>query len=144
MSKLVLASHGSLAEGMKSALKMILGESIQVDAFGLDTWGQPQAILEEIMKLRSAEPEEELIVLCDVKGGSVCNCMIQLCTDPKICVISGMNLGLALELAMISGGVSCKEEIENAIEESKKGIQYFDYTVMQSLAETEEEKDELW
>lgn len=144
MSKLVLASHGSLAEGMKSALIMILGESIQVDAFGLDRWEQPQAILEEILKLRNAEPDEEMIVLCDVKGGSVCNCMVQLCADPKICVVSGMNLGLALELSMLSGGVSCKEEIENAIEESKEGIQYFDHTVMQSLAETEEEKDELW
>lgn len=50
MGKLILASHGSLAEGMKSALKMILGESIQMDAFGLDTWEQPQAILEEIKK----------------------------------------------------------------------------------------------
>ncbi|MDB8710063.1 PTS sugar transporter subunit IIA [Mediterraneibacter gnavus] len=144
MSNLVLASHGSLAEGMKSALKMILGESIRVDAFGLDRWEQPQVILEEIIKLRNAEPDEEIIVLCDIKGGSVCNCMMQLCTDPKICVISGMNLGLALELSMISGGVSCREEIENAIKESKESIQYFDHTVMQSLTEAEEEKEELW
>lgn len=144
MSKLILASHGSLAEGMKSALKMILGESIRVDAFGLDTWEQPQAILEEIMKIRRSNPEEELIVLCDVKGGSVCNCMMQLCADMKICVVSGMNLGLALELAMASGGVSCKEEIEMAIKESKEGIQYFDHTVIKKLTETEEEGDELW
>ena len=65
MSKLILASHGSLAEGMKSALKMILGESIHMDAFGLDTWEQPQAILEEILKIRSSDPEEELIVIYD-------------------------------------------------------------------------------
>ncbi|MEJ8735205.1 PTS sugar transporter subunit IIA [Mediterraneibacter sp. ICN-202921] len=144
MSKLILASHGSLAEGMKSALKMILGESIRVDAFGLDTWEQPQAILEEILKIRRSDPEEELIVLCDVKGGSVCNCMLQLCEDTKICVVSGMNLGLALELAMVSGGVSCKKEIEMAIKETNEGIQYFDHTVIQILTETEEEGNELW
>lgn len=144
MGKLILASHGSLAEGMKSALKMILGESIQMDAFGLDTWEQPQAILEEIKKIQKANPEEELIVLCDVKGGSVCNCMLQLCAEPKICVISGMNLGLALELAMLSGGVSCRDEIEAAIEESKEGIQYFDSSVMNALDSKEEEDDELW
>ncbi|WP_270395634.1 PTS sugar transporter subunit IIA [Mediterraneibacter massiliensis] len=143
MSKLILASHGSLAEGMKSALKMILGESIHMDAFGLDTWEQPQAILEEILKIRSSDPEEELIVLCDVKGGSVCNCMLQLCTDPKICVVSGMNLGLALELAMAPGGVSYKEEIEMAIKETNEGIQYFDHTVIKRLTE-EEEGDALW
>lgn len=144
MSKLILASHGSLAEGMKSALKMILGESIHVDAFGLDTWEQPQAILEEILKIRRSDPEEELVVLCDVKGGSVCNCMLQLCTDPKICVVSGMNLGLALELAMLAGGVSCKEEIKRAIKETNEGIQYFDHTETKRLTETEEEGDALW
>lgn len=144
MGKLILASHGSLAEGMKSALKMILGESIQMDAFGLDKWEQPEAIMEEIMKIRNADPEEELTVLCDVKGGSVCNCMLQLCAEPKVCVISGMNLGLALELAILSGGVSCRDEIEAAIEESKEGIQYFDASVMSALNCEEEEGDGLW
>lgn len=144
MSKLILASHGSLAEGMKSALNMILGESIRTDAFGLDTWEQPQAILDEIMKIRQKDPEEELIVLCDIKGGSVCNCLMQLCEDPKICVISGMNLGLALELEMSSGGVSCRDDIKDVIEETKQGIQYFDHDVMQELNEKDEEGNELW
>ena len=70
--------------------------------------------------------------------------MLQLCEDTKICVVSGMNLGLALELAMVSGGVSCKKEIEMAIKETNEGIQYFDHTVIQILTETEEEGNELW
>lgn len=143
MSKLILASHGSLAEGMQSALRMILGETAnEVAAFGLDTWDQPQAILEQIQKLRE-ESKEEFIVLCDIKGGSVCNCMMQLCAEPNVCVISGMNLGLALELAMLSPETRCGEVIKELFEEAKKGIQYFDSSVIEKLEEGSE-SDELW
>lgn len=63
MSKLILASHGSLAEGMQSALKMILGDACEASAYGLDTWEQPQNILEEIKKLRKESLDEEFIIL---------------------------------------------------------------------------------
>lgn len=143
MSKLILASHGSLAEGMRSALKMILGESCEASAYGLDTWEQPQNILEEIKKLRKEFPEEEFIVLCDIKGGSVCNCMMQLCEDSNICVISGMNLGLAIGLSMIPEGMKCADMIDGLMEEAKAGMEYFDSSVINHLNGKEGE-DELW
>lgn len=143
MSRLILASHGSLAEGMKSALKMILGESVETDAFGLDTWEQPQAIYEQIQKLRSELPEEEFVILTDIKGGSVCNKMMELVTEPNVCVISGMNLTLALGLAMLPPGTKCSEMIGELFEEAKEGIQFFDSSAIEEINEGSE-SDELW
>ena len=143
MSRVILASHGSLAEGMKSAAKMILGESCEMEAFGLDTWEQPVNILEQIRRIQSEYPEEELIVICDIKGGSVCNCMMELCNEPNICVISGMNLGMVIEVALLSPEVRCKDAITEIIEEAKEGIQYFDSSVIKEIGE-EEESDDLW
>ncbi|MDD3401886.1 MAG: hypothetical protein PHQ72_00830 [Hespellia sp.] len=142
MSKLILASHGSLAEGMKSALKMILGDTVQAEAFGLDKWEQPQAIMEQIQKLREEAPEEEFIILCDMKGGSVCNRMVELCSEPNVCVISGMNLTLAIGLAMMPPGVKCSEMKAELFEEARDGIEYFDSAVVGGLKE--EEEDDLW
>ena len=44
MQNLILASHGSLAEGMLSAANMIVGDIEGVDAYGLDTYHSPQDI----------------------------------------------------------------------------------------------------
>ena len=52
MKKLILASHGSLARGMKSALNMIAGENNQVKDFNLDNYDSPEEIEKELMTKR--------------------------------------------------------------------------------------------
>lgn len=143
MRRMILATHGSLAEGMKSAAVMILGDSCRADAFGLDTWGTPQAILTEVQKLIAKAPDDEYIILCDIKGGSVCNRMIELTTMPNVTVISGLNLSLVLSLALMPEKQRLSEVLPDIIAEAQKGIQFFDASVMKKLKEKEED-DEIW
>lgn len=142
MRKLILASHGNLAEGMESAVRMILGDSTSILAYGLDTWQTPQSILEQIKKDMERCPDYDYIILCDIKSGSVHNTLMELCCLDRVGIVTGMNLSLAVELA-VSATDNWREEIEGMIEMSREGIQWFSKDMIVNFKDLEGE-DELW
>ena len=71
MIKFVLASHGELAEGIYSSVRLILGESADLHTVCAYTQG-PDDILKKIEKLfETFEETDEIIVMTDLLGGSV-------------------------------------------------------------------------
>lgn len=142
MRKLIFASHGSLAEGMESAIKMILGDNFLMSAYGLDTWLTPQSILEEIRKDMEQYPDYDYIILCDIKSGSVHNTLMELCSLDRVCIVTGMNLSLAVELA-VSATDNWRQEIDTIIEMSKENIKCFSKDMVENFKDQEGE-DNLW
>ncbi len=141
--KIVLASHGSMAEGILSAAKMIMGEDERVSAFGLDRYDTPQDISREAAKIVEAAEGAPVIILCDVKGGSVYNELLHLCEKPNVSLITGMNLNLLLEILAAPPKMGLLEKQREAIEIAKQCICYFDIDVLAHMkAETED--GELW
>lgn len=137
---IVLASHGSMAEGTASAMRMIVGEQPEVYAYGLDTWETPDAIREQVEKLISAHPEDRYIILCDLKGGSVHNRLMDLCMQGDITVVCGMNLEIVLNLVLADDPGA--DEIRAVVEESKGNMECYDRHSFENMAE--EEGGELW
>lgn len=142
MRKVILASHGSLAEGMQSAIKMILGSAQSVEAYGLDQYGEPDVIYAMIQKKVQEEPANEFIIITDINGGSVQNQMLQLCAFPNVFVQTGMCLSMALETVL-----SCMNDNQETMEgmmsritaSSKENMLGFS---QRTIEETKE--DELW
>lgn len=143
MKNIIFASHGSLAEGMMSAVTMIMGNSCKVSAYGLDHWETPQNIRQQIENQMKDSETEEIVILCDIKGGSVHNCLLELCRSPRVYLTTGMNLSLALELAVLSDDADLKEEIKEIIEISRDNIQCFTLETLEKMRE-EEGEDNLW
>lgn len=142
MRKLILASHGSLAEGMQSAARMILGAHAEgILAYGLDRWETPQHILTQVKAVMEAERSTEVTILCDIKGGSVYNQLLPLCEEERVCVFTGMNLNLVLELMMADGN-DWPAERETAMRLAKEGIACFDKRTIEAVKDMEE--DSLW
>ena len=73
MRNIILASHGSLAEGMLSAVRMIVGSTQGIAAYGLDTYKTPQDIYQLLKEQIEQNQDQEYILLCDINGGSVHN-----------------------------------------------------------------------
>lgn len=139
--QIVLASHGSLAEGMQSAVKMIAGEYGNIHAFGLDTYQTPDAIDTEVEAIIENHKEDQFIILCDIKCGSVHNKLIRHCQKDNVVLISGINLVLVLSLVLVMKSELNREEVLNIVEESKENIMYFDKEII--FAENSKE-EELW
>lgn len=100
MRKIVLASHGRLAEGMLDSLGMIAGRQEGVSALCAYTDDVPDLKAALSGLVEGLGSDDELVIVTDVLGGSVNNEASQFRDVPGVYVVTGMNLGLVLSLAL--------------------------------------------
>lgn len=137
--KMILASHGKLAEGMKDTLEMIVGKNENIYAFAAYSDGSETKFLEDIQALINENQDEQIVIATDVLGGSVNNEMIQLLNRyPQVYLISGMNLPVIITLATAVCPLTT-EMIEEAISMGKEGVVF----VNQLMKENNKEEDLL-
>lgn len=116
---ILIVAHGKFAEGLKSALNIILGD-YEFDIIN--------AYVEEIdfkKELKAyINSHDEICILTDLFGGSVNQEAMKYLSE-KVHIISGVNLPLALEIIMENkNGELSKEKISTIISNTKKQIMY--------------------
>ena len=116
MAKIILASHGGLSKGMKDSVSMIVGDLAKdIETYSLLPGQNPEDFYQEVLK-EAKECEEQILILCDIKGGSVHTAL------SKLAVLEGLNG--KLELA----------EANDLIEAAKDGM-----TVMNGMTSEDDE-----
>ena len=137
--KIILASHGYLADEMLSVLRSILGDDDEddVESFCLDTYDDPSALSEAIKKSIDQDSSSHFILVCDIKGGDVFNHLLPLCEIPGVSLVSGMNLDLVLSLVNIQP--ETEADFEEVIGEGRAGIQCFNMDTLEKMQD--EDKD---
>ena len=129
--KVILASHGSLADALLKVLHMVMGDEDDVESLSLDTYENPYALAQEAEKKIKAAAGAPIIMLCDIKGGSVFNHLLPFCANPGVTLISGMNLDLVLSLVNIKP--ETEADFEEAIGEAKAGIVRFNKEALEKM-----------
>ena len=121
MVKIILASHGDLSKGMLNSVSMIVGEL----AKDIETYS-----------LYPGENPNDYVIVCDVKGGSVYNALLQTCNNERVNLISGMNMNMVLELVISnnSGNVN----IDHVLDSGKVGITLENSVTLKKDIEEEE------
>lgn len=125
--EILLASHVYLAKGMLSSLELIMGKQENIDILCAYTDDQYDIKAEIYKKLELLAPEDELIVISDLFGGSVNNEFTTTLTgtDKKIYLIAGMNLALLMNLTVRKDeDIDTEQLIKECVEESKSTIIY--------------------
>lgn len=105
MRYLVLVSHGTLAEGMHSVLKMLGGDSPAVRHCCLEGGMGAEAFIENFKKtIEGMNAEDEIVLMGDIQGGSpLTNAMNEIASAgmlPSTIVFAGMNLPMAMTAFM--------------------------------------------
>ena len=135
MAKIILASHGGLSKGMKDSVSMIVGDLAKdIETYSLLPGENPEDFYQEVLK-EAKECEEQILILCDIKGGSVHTALSKLAVLDNLLVFSGMNMGLVLDAVM--KGLNGKLELAEAndlIEAAKDGM-----TVMSGMTSEDDE-----
>lgn len=135
MAKIILASHGGLSKGMKDSVSMIVGDLAKdIEIYSLLPGQNPEDFYQEVLK-EAKESEEQFLILCDIKGGSVHTALSKLAVLDNVMVFSGMNMGLVLDAVM--KGLNGKLELAEAndlIEAAKDGM-----TVMNGITSEDDE-----
>lgn len=133
MSRVIFASHGGLSKGMKDSVTMIVGDLAKnVETYSLLPGKNPEDYYQELYK-QANESNEQILVLCDIKGGSVHTALSKLAVLDNVVVFSGMNMGLALDIVLRHAHLS-EEELQEIIENARDGI-----TMMKELNQVENE-----
>ena len=94
----------------------------------------PEDFYQEVLK-EAKESEEQIVILSDIKGGSVHTALSKLAVLDNVMVFSGMNMGLALDAVMKSSGQNLElADANDLIESAKEGI-----TVMNGMTNEDDE-----
>jgi Phosphotransferase system, mannose/fructose-specific component IIA len=125
MRKILIASHGSLASGILSSLKLLLGSAENVTAIDayMDSRDFKQQVEEYFL---SIQPADEVIMLSDLYGGSVNQVLYLFLERENTRLVAGYNLALVLELALIAGDIS-DEDLIRIVTGGKEAIQIVSY-----------------
>lgn len=122
MIRIVLASHGRLAEGMRESVRLIMGNTDAVTT--ICAYCEPGISLGEQIErtLSLFAPEDKVIVVTDVFGGSVNNEFMKYIKKDCFYLIAGMNMPLVIQLLTMDDTEHVEEALDMYLLEARKGI----------------------
>lgn len=129
--KVILVSHGKLSEGMMHSAQMIIGKNESLSCYGMMPGEHYSTIVDAIEVEAKANTETQYIIIADLFGGSVCNGCTRLTSLPNVKLISGMNMGLVIEMVLAETPVT-DEMITEGIENCKEGITHVSNDLVKS------------
>lgn len=137
MKKILLATHGNFASGIKSSLEIILGEQETVHA--IDAYVGERSFEDQLKAYLKTinEQKDIVIIMTDLFGGSVNQKAMNLVQSDHIHIVTGLNLPLLLELQLLTEEQCTKEKIKQLINTSREQVMYVD------RVDTEEDGDDF-
>lgn len=137
VTRVILASHGDLAEGMANAVQMVVGKSERLSWHGLQPGMKNTEIGRLIQQEIEVHPKDQFIIVTDLFRGSVCNICMELVMMKNVQVLCGMNMALILDLLLGVSSPISEKELREKIKQAREGIRLFSQQELQT-----EEKDE--
>ena len=143
MRYLVLVSHGTLAQGVHSVLKMLMGEREDVKSTSLqDGMGADEYIANLKELLGTVTPSDEVLLLGDIVGGSpltnALNVLSELGLLPRTVALGGMNLPMAMTALMGLQTQDMSELAESMVNEARSGARR-----IAIVQDSEDDEDEI-
>ena len=137
MAQIIIATHGGLSKGMLDSLHMVAGGAADgIETYSLEFGQNPNDYYGELRE-RIAATDEQFIIMCDIKGGSVHNALFRLTELPNVVIFSGLTMGMALEIALTAREGLDADAAQRVLDAAREGV-----TVAFGGAPVEEEEDE--
>lgn len=135
MARIIFASHGGLAKGMKDSVSMIAGDlSNDIETYSLYPGENPRDFYLKLYE-ELKDSNEQTIILADIKGGSVHTALVPLTDLKNVVLLSGMNMGMALDVVLRYKDGITESDYEGLLEVAKSGI-----TLMDGVQSEEDEE----
>lgn len=129
MDVLVL-THGSFAQGIVSALEIIVGKQENVSY--INAYLDEQPVADKIEHY--LEGRDKVLVLTDMLGGSVNQAITQYLNKKDLKIVTGINLPLILELVLMNNHSELTDDmIRSTVLNSQSQIQFVNDAINQEL-----------
>lgn len=128
MKYLLLVSHGTMAPGVHSVIRMLLGERDNVLSYSMEDGVSADTFVEELGKVIAPVGEgDELVVLGDIVGGSPLTNALNVITQrgllPRTIAFGGLSLPMAISALMaMDDGVDGQTLVNQIIAEAREGV----------------------
>lgn len=134
MRKILIATHGIYAEGIKSAAEFILGP--QPDITTICAYTGDIALKDQLEEyFGGCTPEDEVLILTDIYGGSVNQACMEYMKRPGTHLITGINLALLLQIMTLEETACDKATLLKLVEEAKEQISYVNESVKEVVTD---------
>lgn len=142
MYRVLLVSHGEMAPGLHTAVKMIAGDNDWVMSAGLHDGSSADALAEELSNLLgSASADDRLVVLADLLGGSPLTTAMKVVAEKGLLAntvaVAGMNLPMALTAVLAGPDMEIDQLAAVLSEEARNGVAEF------TIPADEDEEEDL-
>lgn len=118
---------------------MIVGENEALTCLGMMPGEHYSVVSDQVAKMAQENPNTQFIVIADLLGGSVCNGCMPLVQEKNVKLISGLNMGLVIELLFAPAPMS-DEDIQAKIEACKKGIVHISTKYMEEQNQSNDDE----
>ena len=127
MRYLLLVSHGTMAPGVHSVIRMLLGDRDNVLSYSMEDGVSADAFVEGLRKvIAPITTDDSVVLLGDIVGGSPLTNTLNTLTEcgllHKTIALGGMSLPMAISALMaIEDELDDSALIENVISEAREG-----------------------
>ncbi|MEG0408295.1 MAG: PTS fructose transporter subunit IIA [Bacilli bacterium] len=125
--KFIIATHGNLADGYLSSIKILTNKE---NVFAINAYVENGVDVDDYLKkiINSFDEDEEIIIFTDIICGSLTQCVSKYLKTSRIKCITGINLPLVLEFILTNEKID-DAFIEKKIDEAKQQIKYINNLV---------------
>lgn len=122
MRKIIVATHGCLADGVKSSIEILCGKKDNISY--INAYVKDNNIDSDIRGFfENVKPEDEVVIFTDILGGSVNQKFMPYCSRPNVHLIAGFNLGIILEIVLREAPLT-EQNIDELIESCRRQLVY--------------------
>lgn len=124
MKHLILTAHGTLANSYKETAAMIAGTqaACKIETLCMSAEKSMDELVEEAKQILEKDVDGEYLILADLYGASPCNSCMLAFRAANYRVVTGMNLGMVLELLLMLENTSLEELSKIGAEVGKSGV----------------------
>lgn len=126
MKQILLLTHGVFAEGIIDSIQVIMRNTDHLQSICVKDEDTPETIDHKIQVFLSSYSKDTIkLIVTDIPGGSTTtNAFRYVNTKENIYVITGLNLGMLLELVMMQEEEDLKGQIRTIIDNAKATMMF--------------------
>ena len=134
MRRFLIATHGRFATGIMDSVNLISGRHENVECYCAFLNGCEDLDTNLAAILDSYGPQDEVIAVTDLLGGSVCSALLRQLSRPNLHVLAGLNLPLMLAL-LDAEDAPLDEMLGTALQFGKQAVCYCNEAMKQTVEE---------
>ncbi|MDD4691543.1 MAG: PTS sugar transporter subunit IIA [Eubacterium aggregans] len=141
MIGIILATHGRMADGILVSMEMIAGAQQGVATVCFNDGEGTEALKARLEAAVDGLNTDQILILCDLAGGSPYNVSSQISTErsgQNIVVIAGLNLPMLLEAALSRSYLEMNALVSAVLKSAGEGIRQYTVPMAKASVDAEE------